>query len=137
MSIVSHAADPDQLVTITTATSEFVAQILVAILDDAGIDAFTFGSTGTTLGMTGHSTLKGWGLPVQVRRRDVDAAKAALQANRRDSVDIDWDMVDVGTPAKDGAPHNTPPMAARIAWLVAAAVMVLGLILAIIVLAGG
>jgi len=134
---VSQIEDPNQLVTITTATSEFVAQILVAILDDAGIDAFTFGSTGTALGVTGQSTNPRWGVPLQVRRRDVDAAKAALQANRRDSVDIDWDMVDVGTPAEEGSPHNTPPMAARVAWLIAAVVMVLGLFLAIVVLAGG
>ncbi len=134
---MSAADDPDQLVTITSATSEFVAQILVAILDDAGIDAFAFGSTGTTLGVTGQSTNPRWGVPIQVRRRDVDAAKAALQANRRDSVDIDWDMVEVGTPAEDGRPHNTPPVAAKIAWLVAAAVMVLGLILAVVVLTSG
>lgn len=134
---MSNPTDLDQLVTITTATSEFAAQILVAILDDAGIDAFAFGSTGTTLGVTGQSTNPRWGVPLQVRRRDVDSAKAALHANKRDSVDIDWDMVDVGTPAKDSPSSNAPPIAARLAWLVAATVMVLGLILAIIVLAGG
>ncbi|MDP6986993.1 MAG: hypothetical protein QGG74_03005 [Phycisphaerales bacterium] len=134
---MTNTEDPDQLVTITTATSEFVAHILVAILDDAGIDAFSFGSTGTTLGVTGQSTNPRWGVPIQVRRRDIDAAKATLQANRRDSVDIDWDMVDVGTSAEEGAPHHGPPLAARVAWLVAAAVMVLGLILAVVVLTSG
>jgi len=134
---MSHPQDPDQLTTITTATSEFSAQLLVAILDDAGIEAFAFGSTGTTLGVTGQSTNPRWGVPIQVRRKDVEAAKTTLLANKRDSVDIDWDMVDVGTPEEEGSPHNTPPLAARFAWLVAAVVMVLGLLLAIIVLAGG
>ena len=134
---MSHPPDPDQLTTITTATSEFSAQLLVAILNDAGIEAFAFGSTGTALGITGQSTNPRWGVPIQVRRKDVEAAKTILLANKRDSVDIDWDMVDVGTPEEDGSPHNTPPLAARFAWLVAAAVMVLGLLLAIIVLAGG
>ena len=134
---MSHPPDPDQLTTITTATSEFSAQLLVAILNDAGIEAFAFGSTGTALGITGQSTNPRWGVPIQVRCKDIEAAKTTLLANKRDSVDIDWDMVDVGTPEEDGSPHNTPPLAARFAWLVAAAVMVLGLLLAIIVLAGG
>jgi hypothetical protein len=134
---MSHPQDPDQLTTITTATSEFSAQLLVAILNDAGIEAFAFAGTGTTLGGYWQSTNPRWGVPIQVRRKDVEAAKTTLLANKRDSVDINWDMVDVGTPEEDGSPHNTPPLAARFAWLVAAAVMVLGLFLAIIVLAGG
>ena len=87
---MSHPQDPDQLTTITTATSEFGAQLLVAILDDAGIEAFAFGSTGTTLGVTGQSTNPRWGVPIQVRRKDVEAAKTTLLANKRDSVDINW-----------------------------------------------
>ena len=129
--------DPDQLVTITMATSEFTAHILIAILDDAGIEAMSFGSTGTTLGVTGQIANPRWGVPVQVRRRDADAAKAVLLANRRDSIDIDWDMVDVGQsgPHTSSTPH--PPIAARVGWFVAVALVMFGLILGIIVIFGG
>ena len=92
--------DPDQLVTITTATSEFTAHILISILEDAGVQAFTFGSTGTTLGVAGQSTNPRWGAPVQVRRADLDTAREILLANRRDSIDIDWNQVDVGTESR-------------------------------------
>ncbi len=129
------SADPDQLVTLTTATSEFTAHLLLAILEDAGIDAFTFGSTGTTLGVTGQSTNPRWGVPVQVRRRDLDRARSTLQANRRDSVDIDWDMVDVGAEVQGTGQHaGGPPVAARFAWMVAVTLVLIGLIAAVIVL---
>ncbi|MDP7029294.1 MAG: hypothetical protein QF733_03635 [Phycisphaerales bacterium] len=130
------SGDPDQLVTLTTATSEFTAHLLLAILEDGGIEAFTFGSTGTTLGVTGQSTNPRWGVPVQVRRQDLDRARATLQANRRDSVDIDWDMVDVGAEVVDSRRHAAgPPVAARVAWLVAVTLVVIGLLAAAIVLA--
>jgi hypothetical protein len=129
--------DPDQLVTITTATSEFTAHLLIAILDDAGIEAMSFGSTGTTLGVTGQIANPRWGVPVQVRRRDADAAKAVLQANRRDSIDIDWDMVDVGPAGPLGSQLPHPPIAARLGWILAAALVVLGLLLGLIIVFGG
>jgi len=126
--------DPDQLVTITTATSEFTAHILIAVLEDAGVQAFTFGSTGTTLGVAGQSTNPRWGAPVQVRRSDLDTARDILLANRRDSIDIDWDQVDVGTESRidDGSTQDGPPLLARAGWLVAVTLVVLGLLLAII-----
>jgi hypothetical protein len=130
-------SDPDQLVTLTTATSEFGAHLLIAILDDGGVQAFTFGSTGTTLGVTGQSTNPRWGAPVQVRRGDLDKAREVLLANRRDSIDIDWDQVDVGTESRldDGSTKSTTPPLARLGWLLAVTLVVLGLLLAIITMA--
>ncbi len=129
--------DPDQLVTITTATSEFTAHILIAILDDAGSNAMSCGSTGTALGVTGQVANARWGVPVQVRRGDADAAKSVLLANRRDSIDIDWDMVDVGQPGSSIPTMPHPPIAARVGWLVAATLVVLGLVLGLIIIFGG
>ncbi len=112
------SSDPDQLVTLTTATSEFTAHLLVAILEDGGIEAFTFGSTGTTLGVTGQSTNPRWGVPVQVRRRD-----------------LDWSTVDVGAEVRTTpAGGEGPPVAAKLAWLVAATLVVIGLVAAAVVL---
>ncbi len=105
-----------------------------SILEDAGEQAFTCGSTGTALGVAGQSTNPRWGALVQVRRADLDTARAILLANRRDSIDIDWDHVDVGTESRidDGSRQGGTPLLARIGWLVAVTLVVLGLLLAII-----
>ncbi len=126
--------DPNQLVTVTCATSEFTAHILVAILEEAGVDARTFGSTGTTLGISGLSQSPRWGVPVQVRRGDLEQARAALQANRRDSIDIDWDMVDVGTSGATSAGPHHPPVLPRVGWVIAAALVLVGLLAALAIL---
>ena len=81
----------DDLVTLTTRPSEFEANTVVAVLQEAGIEAFAFGvSALTPLG------LRIGGCPVQVRQADLDRAKKALAQNVADSVDIDWDEIDVG-----------------------------------------
>jgi len=131
--------DPDQLITLTSASTEFAAQIAATVLREAGIETFVFGSTGTAMGlsMTGAAPLaRGgdqiWGVPVQVRRRDFDRARELLQANRRDSVDIDWNQVEVGQ-REDTLPLGETgriPFPARIALGVALAVMMLGIVLA-------
>jgi len=129
--------DPDQLVTLTTATSEFTAHLTIAVLADAGIEAFSFGSTSTTFGLTGEAMQARWGVPVQVRRSDLDRARNALTANKRDSIDIDWDMVNVG----DRIEHEHAPghaaVLAGVGWIVATALVLLGLLAAVAVLIGG
>jgi hypothetical protein len=49
-------------------------------------------------------------------------------------MDIDWDQVDVGTESRidDGSTKDGPPLLARLGWLVAVTLVVLGLLLAII-----
>ncbi len=129
--------DPDQLVTLTCATSEFTAHILVAILADAGIDAHAFASTGTVIGVTGLTQNPRWGVPVQVRRHDLEEARAVLQENRRDSVDIDWDMVDVGHTQATDSPPSTQSLLPAMAWCVAAGLMLIGFLAAIVFLVFG
>ena len=54
--------DPDELVTLLTATSEFAANAIVVVLADAGIDAMVF------RGWTGIYGFNSPPTPVQVRR---------------------------------------------------------------------
>ena len=126
--------DPEQLVTLTTATSEFSAHLTIAVLEEAGIEAFAFGSTSTTFGLAGQvMNPYEWGVPVQVRRGELEAARAALNANRRDSIDIDWDMVDVGGPVEPVFASGHAPALASIGWVIAAALILVGLLAAVAV----
>lgn len=122
--------DPDQLVTLTTATSEFAANAVIVVLAEAGIEAFCFGSWGTAIGVTGHVGPMGFGAPVQVRRRDLERARAELARNRSDSIDIDWDQVELGDREDDlplQAPDTVPIFASVALWVA------LGLVLLVLV----
>lgn len=83
-----------------------------AVLADAGIQAYVIDvmSNAAGLGAAGAATMR---VDLLVRREDLDAASRRLEANRRDSVDIDWDAVDVGPPADDTASRiaGRPPAA--------------------------
>ena len=83
---------PEDLVTLVVKSTEFEANTTVAILDDAGIKAFAFSAMRAALPLNERMT----GVPVQVRRMDFERAERALQQNIADSVDLDWDSVDVG-----------------------------------------
>jgi hypothetical protein len=84
--------DPDDLVTIITTETEFEAQTLALVLRNAGIEAVTFGSSFSALPVQQH-----WNrVPLQVRRRDAERARARLIVVKQESIDIDWDSVDIG-----------------------------------------
>lgn len=85
--------DPDSLVVLTSARTEFEGNTIVAALEAAGIPARLFTGAATVLQFGQHSldTIK-----VMVRAGDRDRAAAALRAIKQDSVDIDWSEVDVG-----------------------------------------
>ena len=123
--------DPDFLVTLTVSKTEFEAEATAIVLRDAGFEVHVFGKGDIGIAMGGAA----WqGVLVQVRRRDVEPARAALAMNRQDSVDLDWDEVDVGEPRDSPAPRGEDgaPMAARLATAVAwtiALVAVAGLLL--------
>ncbi|MEM7227854.1 MAG: hypothetical protein AAF432_03470 [Planctomycetota bacterium] len=115
--------DPDDLVTIVTTETEFEAESLAVVLRDAGIDAFTFGSSFSALPVQQH-----WNrVPLQVRRRDAERAKARLDRVKQDSVDIDWDSVDLGERDDDRplTPVDHVPILARIGLYVGIAIMLL------------
>ena len=128
----------DGLVTVATAPTEFEANIKKVVLADAGIEANVFGSLGTVLGATGHGP-RVLEVQVKVRASELDEAKRVLAANIADSVDIDWDEVDVGdrvdsVPLTPSAQSNVP--AAFAMWVVAL-VLVTGVLLALAVAMAG
>ena len=134
---MTEATPSDDLVTLTTAASEFEAQAIVAVLQEAGIEAFAFGAVQAWYPLAGQIAV-----PVQVRQADVDRAEVALKQNVADSIDLDWNDVDLGQTEDDvpvAHPHadvRRPPMplAAWLGFLIAVAlvaVMFIGAIMAI------
>jgi hypothetical protein len=85
--------DPDKLVILTTARTEFEANTIATALNDDGIPAkvFTGAASVLQLGTGSLDTVK-----VMVRAADRERAAARLRAIKQDSVDIDWSEVDVG-----------------------------------------
>ena len=125
----------DDLVTLLTATSEFAANSIVIVLKDAGIEAFAFGSAQNIFGVTGM-TGNLLNTPVQVRREDLERAKSVLEANRTDSVDIDWSTVDVGTPDEQARTSHTDgrPLMLTLGMAALIAALLCGLLLALLML---
>ncbi len=87
--------DPDILVDLTTCASAFEAEVIRDSLEQSGIHAFASTTIGSALPWDIASTVP---LRVQVRRRDLDAAKAELTAIRKEASGIDWTMQDLGDP---------------------------------------
>jgi hypothetical protein len=86
-------ADPDMLVTLTTARTEFEGANLVNVLKAAGIPARVFAATANTMQWeAGYSDP----IKVQVRRQDLERAGEEIRRNKQASVDLDWDEIDVG-----------------------------------------
>ena len=129
--MLEHQDDPQHLETLLVATSEFAANAIVVVLADAGIEARAFGTIQGGLGFALGHHQAGWGTPVQVRACDLQKARQVLDQARRDSVDINWDEVELGeletspTPVADGMPFP-----AKLAFLVTAFMIVLLLIIA-------
>lgn len=113
--------DPDTLVDLTSARSEFEASMIVEALKARGIPAFTFSNAGMTLQWEVAATNP---FRVSVRRQDVDAAKEILRAVKAESVDIDWSEVDVGErqdlapPEKKSEPFQGETQGWLSAWLI-------------------
>jgi hypothetical protein len=85
--------DPDILVDLTTASSEFEAGVIVEALKGQGIAAQAFTTAGAVLQW---EVAVSQPFRVAVRRGDLERAKAALRAIKADSVDLDWDEVNTG-----------------------------------------
>ena len=84
--------DHGELQTVVTAKSEFEAHAVIAVLKEAGIEAHAFGYVKQALPLD----MKFTSVPVQVRATDLRRAKMELKQNISDSVDLDWDEIDVG-----------------------------------------
>lgn len=124
--------DPNNLVTLTTRPTEFEANALVVVLRDAGIEAFAFGAPQTLAFGQLYAPV-----PVQVRRADLDRARLALEKNVSDSVDLDWDSVDVGERVDDLplTASTGMPLLAKIGYAAAVIAIVVMLLGALVMLA--
>ncbi|MGH7244540.1 MAG: hypothetical protein ACREJD_14105 [Phycisphaerales bacterium] len=85
--------DPDTLVDVIAARSEFEASVMVEALKARDIPAFAIANAGMTLQWEVAATAP---FRVSVRSKDIAAAKEILRSVKADSVDIDWSEVDVG-----------------------------------------
>ena len=121
------------LVTLTTAPTEFEANLLAIVLKDHGIEAFVFAAPGSALGvqLSGGTV----GVPLQVREDDIVEAKQILASNKRDSIDIDWDeLVLAGKDFSETEVHKPAMMSlpAKFAFAVTAIVLLLGIVIGLI-----
>lgn len=119
--------DGDEPVTLLSVASPFEAQMMVAVLQQAGIQAEAIDRVQTGRGL--FEPAQG-AVMIRVRQRDVDAARRALQANAAAAKDIDWDSFDVGERADElplRKPGRVPPIA-RAAAVVVAVMLLAGVI---------
>lgn len=84
---------------LTTARTEFEAEVIVQALVAQGIPAKAFSTAGAVLQWDIAATQP---IRVVVRRRDLEAARDALRAIRAESVDLDWDEVIPGAAVTPG-----------------------------------
>lgn|GEM_PF-1478474 len=87
-------SDFDPLVTLVEVQSEFEARTIVAVLEDAGIEAFVFvlGNLGLPMPLSPGAR----GIPVQVRQSTLEQSRVVLAECRKVGASVDWDSVDVG-----------------------------------------
>jgi len=133
-------ATSDELVTVGAVRTELEAQLLVAALADEGIDAVAFPIGAGVLPMAMPARPNANLVPIQVRTRDANRARAIVAERRaaaagggaeggatgEDSDGVDWDDIDVGERV-DALPLGTPgrtPITIRIIAL--AAIVLLG-----------
>jgi hypothetical protein len=119
----------NDLVTLVVKSNEMEAGAVEAVLDEAGIKAHVFGAIQGIAPLTGPNQ----GVPVQVRKADLERARGVLSQNVADSVDLDWDEVDVGQ-REDDVPiaHRTGlPLIVRLGQIVAALMLAMIVINAI------
>lgn len=82
---------PDDPVALTTAPTEWQAEVIAASLRERGVTARVMG--GYLAGLRAEAPA---GATVMVRAGDLERARALLAEVRSASIDIDWDEVDVG-----------------------------------------
>lgn len=132
---MTHDDDQSDLARVAQTATEFEAHTKAAVLHEAGIDAKVICDTPTWTGQIGLGHNE-YIASVWVRREDLEAATAALEQTVADSVDIDWDDIDVGQPEDESNGEYSPamPATAKFAFLVTLIVVLLGLALTVVVL---
>jgi hypothetical protein len=111
----------DDLAVVVTVESEFEAQTKAEVIRARGIEvAVTHNAPSWTGQLSISPTARG--SSVLVHREDLERARSLLQQVIADSVDIDWDEVDVGEREDDLPLHevNSMPPLAKVSFVVAA-----------------
>ena len=90
------ARSPTTLIPIADAIGPAAAHAIASALRDAGIEAFVFDTAKATLQWEAPRVIAPY--QVHVARVDAEAAHAVIQTTREESIDIDWNEVDLGQP---------------------------------------
>jgi hypothetical protein len=117
------------LVTLFCPPTEFEANVLAIVLRDHGIDAFVFATP--TIGVGVGLNSGRLGVPLQVKREDVELAKQVLLENKHHSIDIDWGELEVGNDDSEYEP-SLMPITARVAFFAVLLSLISGLLVLII-----
>ncbi len=130
---MTHDDDQSDLARVAQTATEFEAHAKAAVLHEEGIDAKVICDSPTWTGQIGlghHESIAS----VWVRQEDLEAATAALAQNVADSVDIDWDDIDVGQPEDESNGEYRPemPAMAKFAFIVTLLVVLMSLVLAVV-----
>jgi hypothetical protein len=114
------------LAVVVTVASEFEAEAKAEVIRARGIEAAV---TRNAPSWTGHLSISptAVGASVLVHREDLERARSLLEQVISDSVDIDWDEIDVGQREDDLPLHrvNRMPPLARVAFALAVALIVI------------
>ncbi len=126
------ADDPAVVVRVPT---EFEAHTIATILRSGGIETTVSTDAPSWTGQVPISPTAR-GSAVIVRRGDLQRAREVLRESEQDSVDLDWDEVDVGE-REDDLPLQTVgrmPIPARVAAALAAALLLLSVLIGMILM---
>lgn len=99
-------SDFDPMEPFMEASSEFEARTVIAVLEDAGIEAniFVLGNLGLPHALTPGAK----GVPVYVRRSQRALAERALAESRQIGASVDWESVDFGDAPSPPMPRRAP-----------------------------
>ncbi|MCA9272884.1 MAG: DUF2007 domain-containing protein [Phycisphaerales bacterium] len=111
-------ASPQDLVPVTDASGPAEAHIVASMLRESGVEAFVFDTANQTLQWDAPRIINPY--LIHVKHEDLDRARQLIKSNREESVDLDWDEVDVGEPvdeiAEQTARHQTSDQQAGYFW---------------------
>jgi hypothetical protein len=114
------------LAVVVTVASEFEAEAKAEVIRARGIEATV---TRNAPSWTGYMSISptAIGASVLVHREDLERARALLEQVISDSVDLDWDEIDVGQREDDLPLHrvNRVPPLARVAFALAVALILI------------
>lgn len=103
---------------VTDASGPAEAHIVASMLRESGVEAFVFDTANQTLQWDAPRIINPY--LIHVKHEDLDRARQLIKSNREESVDLDWDEVDVGEPvdeiAEQTARHQTSDQQAGYFW---------------------